>query len=479
MESRFLIRSGPGFTFYQNLQFQRRLNISIYYLQGLMEVVLLLIGLCVGFAVGFLLANSKLKGNGTDDQTVDKVQQLQLTNAKLEQSESHLISERNQLKVELEEVRGKFHEADNALTASRTHYKDQEQRISDQKQEFEELNKRFNTEFQNLANKILEEKSEKFTEQNKENLESILKPLRERIKDFEEKVERSYGEEKKEKAELKGEIKQLMELNQKISEEANNLASALKGDQKMQGNWGEMILERILESSGLVKGDEYKTQDATYNEQGDRIQPDVVIYLPDDKHLIIDSKVSMVAYERYTNAETDDDKEHHLKAHINSIKAHIKGLQSKNYQQGAGYNSPDYVLMFMPIESSFSLSIQADTELFHFAQSKKIVIVSPSTLLATLFTVSSVWKQERRSKNAEAIAVKSAALYDKFVGFAEDMIKIGDRIDSTKKVYGEAMNKLNQGSGNLVRRTEELRKMGIQPKKELPKQLTEEQDIDE
>ncbi|MFT4681124.1 MAG: DNA recombination protein RmuC [Flavobacteriales bacterium] len=444
-----------------------------------MEVVLLLIGLGVGFAVGFLLAKSKSGRQEVDNQSIEKLQEQQLINAKLEQSESHLVKERNQLKTELEEVRSKFNESEKSLASSRQHFKDQEERQAGQKKEFEDLNKRFNTEFQNLANKILEEKSEKFTEKNKDNIESILKPLRERIKDFEEKVERNYGEEKKEKAELKGEIKQLMELNHKISQEANNLASALKGDQKMQGNWGEMILERILESSGLVKGEEYKTQDSTYNEQGDRIQPDVVIYLPDDKHLIIDSKVSMIAYERYTNSETDEDKEHHLKAHITSVKGHVKDLQDKNYQKGIGFNSPDYVLMFMPIESSFSLSIQADTELFHYAQSKKIVIVSPSTLLATLFTVSSVWKQERRSKNAEAIAVKSAALYDKFVGFAEDMIKIGDRLDSTKKVYGEAMNKLNQGSGNLVRRTEELRKMGIQPKKELPKQLTEEQEIDE
>ncbi|MFT5280141.1 MAG: DNA recombination protein RmuC, partial [Bacteroidia bacterium] len=433
----------------------------------------------VGFAVGFLLAKAKAGGQEIDNQSTEKLQEQQLINAKLEQSESHLIKERNQLKTELEEVRSKFNESEKSLASSRQHFIDQEERQADQKKEFEDLNKRFNTEFQNLANKILEEKSEKFTEKNKDNIESILKPLRERIKDFEEKVERNYGEEKKEKAELKGEIKQLMELNQKISQEANNLASALKGDQKMQGNWGEMILERILESSGLVKGEEYKTQDSMHNEQGDRIQPDVVIYLPDDKHLIIDSKVSMIAYERYTNSDSEEDKEHHLKAHITSVKAHVKGLQDKNYQKGIGLNSPDYVLMFMPIESSFSLSIQADTELFHYAQSKKIVIVSPSTLLATLFTVSSVWKQERRSKNAEAIAVKSAALYDKFVGFAEDMIKIGDRLDSTKKVYGEAMNKLNQGSGNLVRRTEELRKMGIQPKKELPKQLTEEQDIDE
>lgn len=451
----------------------------IHYLQALMEVVLLLIGLGVGFAGGFLLTKSLVKADGTENESAEHLQQQQLINAKLEQSESHLSKERDELKAELKDVRNNFNESQKSLASSRQHFKDQEERKDAQKYEFEELNKRFNAEFQNLANKILEEKSEKFTKKNKDNIESILKPLRERIKDFEEKVERNYGEEKKEKAELKGEIKQLMELNHKISEEANNLASALKGDQKIQGNWGEMILERILESSGLVKGDEYKTQDATLNEQGDRIQPDVVIYLPDDKHLIIDSKVSMVAYERYTNSEEEDEKANHLKAHITSIKRHITGLQAKNYQQGVGFNSPDYVLMFMPIESSFSISIQADTELFHFAQSKKIVIVSPSTLLATLFTVSSVWKQERRSKNAEAIAVKSAALYDKFVGFAEDMIKIGDRLDSTRKVYGEAMNKLNQGSGNLVRRTEELRKMGIQPKKELPKQLTEEQDIDE
>lgn len=417
--------------------------------------------------MGFLLGK---RGAGTSSND-EELAQLKVENAKLGEGERRVSEERDVLKADLKEAQEKLSEVEKNLASARTHFKDQEARQAEQKKEFEELNKRFNTEFENLANKILDEKSKKFTDQNKENLENVLKPLRERIKDFEKKVDEKYDTEQKERASLKGEIKVLHELNKKISEEAQNLTTALKGDAKKQGNWGELILERILESSGLINGEEYITQETTYNEEGERLHPDVVIQLPENKHIIIDSKVSLVAYEKVMNADDDDEREKWLKAHMVSVKTHIKSLSDKNYHTSRGMNSPEFVLMFMPIESSFSMSVRADDELFNYAWDKRIVIVSPSTLLATLRTVASIWKQDKQTKNAIEIAEKSGRLYDKFVGFIEDMQKIGDRLNSTQKVYDEGMKKLSEGSGNLVRRAEELKKMGAKANKQLPGEI--------
>jgi DNA recombination protein RmuC len=440
-----------------------------------MEFAFLLVGLVAGAVIGFLLGK---RGAGESSNN-EELAQLKVENAKLGEGERRVSEERDVLKAELKEVQDKLSEVEKNLASARTHFKDQEARQAEQKKEFEELNKRFNTEFENLANKILDEKSKKFTDQNKENLENVLKPLRERIKDFEKKVDEKYDTEQKERASLKGEIKILHDLNKKISEEAHNLTTALKGDAKKQGNWGELILERILESSGLIKGEEYTTQETTYNEAGERLHPDVVIQLPENKHIIIDSKVSLVAYEKVMNAEDDDEREKWLKAHMVSVKAHIKGLSEKNYHTSRGMNSPEFVLMFMPIESSFSMSVRADDELFNFAWDKRIVIVSPSTLLATLRTVASIWKQDKQTKNAIEIAEKSGRLYDKFVGFIEDMQKIGDRLNSTQKVYDEGMKKLSEGSGNLVRRAEELKKMGARANKQLPDEILGLEDEDQ
>lgn len=440
-----------------------------------MEFAFLIIGLLAGAAVGFLLGK---RGSAAveDDGELEKAK---LDNASLESSLNHLNQQKEELNTQLNDVRAKLSDTEQSLASARQHFKDQETRLNEQKQEFEELNKRFNTEFENLANKILDEKSKKFTDQNKENLENVLKPLRERIKDFEKKVDEKYDTEQKERASLKGEIKVLHELNKQISQEAHNLTTALKGDSKKQGNWGELILERILENSGLIKGEEYTTQDTTYNDDGDRLFPDVVIQLPDSKQIIIDSKVSLVAYERFVNSDEDDEQDKWLKAHIASVKTHIKGLSDKNYHTSKGMNSPEFVLMFMPIESSFSASIRADDELFNFAWDKRIVIVSPSTLLATLRTVSSIWKQDRQTKNAIEIAKKSGDMYNKFVGFVEDMQKIGSRLSSTQTAYNDGMNKLTEGSGNLVRRAEELKKMGAKASKQLPSEILGLEDEDQ
>ena len=440
-----------------------------------MEFAFLIAGLVLGAVVGFLLG----KRGSTAPSNEDELAQLRITNATLAEGERRVSEERDVLKADLKETQDKLSETEQSLASARTHFKDQEARQAEQKKEFEELNKRFNTEFENLANKILDEKSKKFTDQNKENIELILNPLRERIKDFEKKVDEKYDNEQKERASLKGEIKTLHELNKQISLEAHNLTTALKGDSKKQGNWGELILERILENSGLIKGEEYFTQQTTYNESGDRLFPDVVIQLPADKQIIIDSKVSLVAYERFVNSDDDAEQDKWLKAHVTSVKAHIKGLSEKNYHTSKGMDSPEFVLMFMPIESSFSASIRADDELFNFAWDKRIVIVSPSTLLATLRTVSSIWKQDRQTKNAIEIAQKSGDMYNKFVGFVEDMQKIGSRLSSTQTAYNDGMKKLSEGTGNLVRRAEELRKMGAKATKQLPSEMLGLEDEDQ
>ncbi len=428
-----------------------------------MDILSLLIGLVLGFSIGFLYFKIK-KGDGT---IVDNA--LQTENARLEER----IQQLQQVKTELEEKRNQLVKLNSELSEWKTRYVGLEEKLSTQKDELNEIQKKFNTEFENLANRILEDKSKKFTEQNKNNLDIILNPLKEKIKDFEAKVEKAYKEESTERTTLKTEIKHLIELNNKISTEANNLASALKGDNKMQGNWGEVILEKILESSGLIKGQEYKTQVSTNNEEGSRIQPDVVIYLPDNKHVIIDSKVSLIAYTESVNATEENEKARYVKAHIDSIKTHVKNLSDKNYQTAEGIISPDFVLMFIPTESSFSLAVRTDIELFNYSWEKKVVIVSPSTLLATVKTISSIWKQEKQTRNALEIAEQGGKLYDKFEGLVRDLIEVGKKMDAAKSNYSDAMNKLYTGKGNIVKSVENLKKLGAKASKDLPQQLIE------
>jgi DNA recombination protein RmuC len=272
---------------------------------------------------------------------------------------------------------------------------------------------------------------------------------------------------------LRGEIKALITLNKQISDEANNLTKALKGDVKKQGNWGEIILEKILERSGLQKGVEFEMQVSIASEEGKRMQPDTIIYLPDKKHIIIDSKVSLVAYEAFVNAHTDEEREEYLHKHVASVKKHIDELSKKNYQSLEQLNAPDFVLLFMPIESSFGLAVQADNELFNYAWERKIVIVSPSTLLATLRTIASIWKQERQTRNALEIAKQSGDLYDKFVGFVDDLLSLGKKMNEAKNFYDNAMNKLSTGKGNLVSKTEKIKELGAKASKSIPQPLLE------
>ena len=346
-------------------------------------------------------------------------------------------------------------------------------KLKEQEQGIQKIREDFTKEFENLANRIFDEKSQKSTQHSKEQLDLVLRPLKEKLTEFEIKVEKVYHEENKDRINLKAEIKVLADMNKQLSSEANNLATALKGDNKSQGNWGELILEKILERSGLVEGVEFKTQTTTTNVHDETIRPDVVVFLPDEKHLIIDSKVSLIAYTSMVEASGEDDRARQLRAHCESVRAHIKQLGDKNYHTARGFNSPDFVLLFMPIEAAFSAAMQSSEDLYNYAWDRKIVIVSPTTLLATLRTVSSIWMQEKRTQNAEAIADEAGKLYDKFVGFTDDLVKVGVGLKKSQEDYSEAMKKLSEGNGNLIGKVEKLKHLGAKNSKQINQKLVE------
>ena len=443
----------------------------IYKNTFLMQILFLITGILLGGIIVWLFLKSKTgdASSAVQQQWNELDKERSILNERLKNQSDQI----NILNAELEAARKKILDLNNDLTQQKTININLDEKLKSQKNELEELQNRFTKEFENLANKILEEKSVKFTEQNRVNLDIILNPLKEKIKDFEQKVENSYKTEAAERNSLKGEIKNLVEMNQKISEEANNLAKALKGDSKKQGNWGEVILEKILERSGLIKDREFKTQVNTTSDEGSRQQPDVVIYLPDNKHIIIDAKVSLVAYEQFINAASDEEREQHLRDHIISVKSHIKILSEKNYQLSGDFDSPDFVLLFMPIESSFSMAVQADNEIFSYAWDRKIVIVSPSTLLATLRTIASIWKQERQTKNALEIAEQGGRLYDKLVSFVDDLMLVGKKMDDAKANYVDAMNKLTSGRGNMIGSAQKLKDLGAKTSKQISAKLLE------
>jgi DNA recombination protein RmuC len=354
----------------------------------------------------------------------------------------------------------------------------QEKRLEEQK-EIDRIQKKMILEFENLANRILETKSKKFVAQNQESLDKLLNPLGERIKEFGERVEKAHQDGLKDRAALGEQLNNLRALNQRMSEEAQNLTTALKGQSKTQGNWGEMILERVLEKSGLTPGQEYETQSNLKDEEGRRFQPDVIVKLPEDKHLVVDSKVSLLAYEACINESDSDIAETRIKEHVASMRSHVSDLSSKSYDALHGINSPDFVLMFVPVEPAFTMAMQADDGLFDFAFSKGVVIVTPSTLLATLRTVANIWRQEKQNRNVLEIARLSGRLYDKFVGFYGDMEEIGNRLGRSQEAYEAALNKLRSGRGNLVRSVEEIKKLGAKAQKSLPQEAIEESLLEE
>ena len=384
----------------------------------------------------------------------------------IENSETinYLKEEKLKLEDELNDFRERFSAERSNLIKAESLVSSYQDKLAEQQKNLADLQQKFTLEFSLIANKILDEKTAKFTAQNQTNLDSILNPLKANIKSFEEKVDKVYQTEAAERSQLKGVIFQLMDQSKQIQTDANNLTRALKGDSKKQGNWGEVILERVLERSGLIKDREYRIQASINSVEGARFQPDVIIDLPDDKHLIVDAKISLVAYERMMNTETEEEKLSNLKQHLFSVKTHIDGLSGKNYQNLYQINSPDFVLLFMPIESSFSVTVQADNELFNYAWDRKVVIVSPTTLLATLRTIASIWKVDRQNKNVFEIAEEAGALYDKFVGFLEDMEKIGKHIELTQKAHEDAFRKLQHGNGNLIGKVEKIKKLGAKTK---------------
>ena len=429
-------------------------------------LLLFIVALIIGVFIGKLLFSAKSQSEKAflEEKLNNLKEQYQIEKSDWDTKLRQVIDEKESIRNEKESINIQ-------LTKKEVDFENLWQRNKEQKEEVEKLQEKFTKEFENLANKILDEKSSKFTEQNKENMKNILSPLQDKIQLFEKKVEDTHKESIDYHAALRQQILGLRDMNIQMSKETLNLTKALKGDSKMQGNWGELILERVLEKSGLEKDREYFVQQSHTNGEGNRVFPDVVINLPDGKKMIVDSKVSLTAYEKFINEEDDSLKNGFLKEHVSSIKRHVEQLGDKNYQDLYQIESPDFVLLFIPIEPAFALALNEDTTLYNKAFEKNIVIVTPSTLLATLRTIDSMWTNQKQQENAFEIARQAGALYDKFEGFVADLIKIGKKIDESKAEYQGAMNKLVDGKGNLITSVEKLKKMGAKAKKALPENI--------
>lgn len=425
-----------------------------------MEIIYAVLGLVIGILIGVLWGKSKLTSLSSKLEEKDNY-------LSIKDQEIFTLKEEN--KINREEILN----LTKLLSESETNIKNLNERIIENNKQVNELENKFQIGFENLANKIFDDKSQRFTQQNKENLATILNPLKDKISEFEKKVENAYLNESNQRAALSQELKNLHELNKQMSSETENLTKALKGDSKFQGNWGEFILESVLDKSGLVKGREYLVQETIKNEEGNFLRPDVIVKLPDNKSIIIDSKVSLKAYEQYCSEDIETEKIIYLNEHIASIRRHLKNLSPKEYQTIYGVNNLDFVLMFIPIEPAFALAMQNDKNLFYDAFEKNIIIVSPTTLLATLRTISSIWKQEKQTKNALDIAKKGGELYDKLSAFVEDLIKVGTRMDDAKKSYEDAMKKLADGRGNIISRAENLKLMGAKATKSIDQRIVD------
>lgn len=453
--------------------------------------LIIVIALGLGFFLGSLI--SGLKSKSERSKIEEQNNQLKL---KIEDINSFNINTIENLKKENTTIRfdleNRLEKSENQkenirkekdflnseLTRRNSEFENLQQRNLEQKAEVEKLQEKFTKDFEILANKILEQKSEKFTLLNKENIQNILNPLNEKIKLFEEKVDKNSNDFIERHAELGKQLQFLNEQNLKISEEAINLTRALKGDTKMQGNWGEMVLERVLERSGLEKNSEYFVQQNFTNDSGKRVMPDVVIHLPGDKKMIVDSKVSLNAYERYINENDSLAKAKHLKDHLISVKRRVEELSAKNYHALYQMESPDFVLLFIPIESAFAIASHEYPALYSDAFEKNIIIVTPTTLLAVLKTIDTMWQNEKQKENALEIAKQAGALYDSFTNLTEDLLKVGKQIGTVQNTYDTAMKKLT-GKGNLVRKVEKLKKLGASASKQLDPKLIAKEGTDE
>ncbi|SFJ19002.1 DNA recombination protein RmuC [Olleya namhaensis] len=454
-------------------------------------ILAILIAAAIGGYLGMLFTKLKSKSEKStlEERNTNLQQQLsdlkQFYSAESERQNATFNSQLQDLKqtiskieIEREGIRREKDILNEDLARKNADFENLQQLNLKREEEVELRQEQLRKDFELLATKILDEKSEKFTLQNKENIKNILNPLQEKILTFEKKVDDTQKESISMHSALKEQLLGLKDLNQQMTKEATNLTRALKGDSKMQGNWGELVLERVLEKSGLEKDREYFVQQNFTRADGSRVLPDIVLHLPDNKKMIIDSKVSLTDYERYVNAE-DDQRELYLKAHINSIKRHVDQLSEKKYEDLYDIESPDFVLLFIPIEPAFAVAINADNSIYNKAFEKNIVIVTPSTLLATLRTVDSMWNNEKQQQNAIEIARQAGALYDKFEGLVKDLTGVGKKIDDAKKDYSSAMNKLVEGKGNLITSVEKIKKLGAKAKKALPESIIKRAESDD
>lgn len=440
--------------------------------QELMSILILLCAVLLGGIVGWLLAKLRFSNQGIPSEQIQKeyvrkevFDQLQI--------------QADTLREDLRERELEQRDTEKSLSAAQQDLFHLKEKLDSQQEDFLRLQAQSQQNFENVANRLLEEKSERFALQNQKQLHETLLPLREKINEFEQGITRKFNDEAKDKSALKEQIRQLAELNHQLSSDAQNLATALKGENKTQGDWGELQLETLLEKAGLEKGIHFDTQNSYKDSEGREKRPDFVINLPDNKHLIIDSKVSLKAYEQFFNAENDQAQKQYLKRHVDSLRTHIKDLSSKNYQHLYQINTPDYLLLFVPVEPAFSTAIRADNQLFTEALERNIVLVTSSTLLATMRTVSYIWKQEKQKKHVIEIARQSGLLYDRFVSFVEDLKSIGHRLDGAQSAWHDAMNKLKHGKryGNtLIGRAERIKALGAKTSKSLPVELLEEEE---
>ena len=450
---------------------------------SILLIISLLISAGIGAYLGMVFTNLKNKSKQSTLEERLANLQLQLQDSSISyNSELQKIEQRNEIQLnslkesllrveeDREEIRREKEFLSTELTRKIANFENLSLKNQEQKAEVEKLQEKFAIEFENLANKILDEKSTKFTTQNKENIDAILKPLQEKIHHFEKRVEETNKEDITRSADLRRQIIGLKELNEQMSKETTNLTKALKGDTKMQGNWGELVLERVLERSGLQKDSEYFVQQSFITEEGKRVLPDVVISLPGDKKMIVDSKVPLVAYERYINEIDESERAIHLKNHLISVRKHVRELGEKNYHQLYDMESPDFVLLFLPIESAFAVASMEYPALYQDAFDKNIIIVTPTTLLAVLKTIDSMWQNEKQKANAIAIATQAGRLYDSFVNLTEELIRVGNQIGTVQKSYDSAMVKLT-GKGNLINRVETLKKLGAKATKQQSENL--------
>ena len=441
---------------------------NLYFFLAAILLIILISWLVFKFRLDSIKKDFRNENNLLESDNKSAREQLEITQRQFaeqaEKKETEFSTRLREIEEERDEIRRQKEDFRVELERRNTEYDNLQDKLLTQKEELKELEEKFEKSFENLANSILEKKSEKFTNLNKENLENILKPLREKISSFEEKVEHSEKESIKRHTALGEQLKYLNEQNIKISEEAVNLTKALKGNTKTQGNWGEMILRRVLESSGLQEGTEYTEQESFITDSGRRLRPDFIIYLPGNRKMIVDSKVSLTAYERYANATDNEARNRFLKAHLNSVRKHIDELSQKDYQRLYKTESPNFVLLFIPIEAAFAVASNTDSRLYADAFDKHIILVTPTTLLAVLGTIDSMWQNERQTQNAVEIATRAGKLYDSFVNLITELEKVGTQLGTVQRTYDSAMKKLT-GRGNLIRKVEKLKELGAKTSK--------------